>query len=160
MPPLFLELASKTRCGATLLQKSSWNDGLLPILDRAISTGFWPVAPVRCQLIKRTACYNLPKQTEWEKFTDTLPDEKMAAHWQFRFVHLFLLMAWFAVAAALYSIVHIPIRDIGKWVFTASAFTAWMGIGIGLLTGRIAFVVIAALGGAAFGAMFAILALQ
>jgi hypothetical protein len=84
----------------------------------------------------------------------------MAERWQFRLVHLFLAMSWFAVAATLYSVVHIPIRDIGKWVFTASAFTSWMGVGIGLLTGRRLFVMLGAFGGALFGGMFAILAVQ
>lgn len=73
---------------------------------------------------------------------------------------LLAAVAWFIVACLLYSVIHIPIANLGKWLLTAAAFTAWIGVGIGALTMRSRFIWIGATVGATVGAMFALLAVQ
>jgi hypothetical protein len=73
---------------------------------------------------------------------------------------LLAALAWFAVAYILYSVINIPIVNLGKWILTAAAFTAWVGVGIGALTMRRRFIWIGATVGATVGGMFALLAVQ
>lgn len=79
---------------------------------------------------------------------------------QFSLRLAFIAIAWFCVAIGIYRLIPLPGSSLRGYWLGATAFTTWMGVGIGAIFRSPLLCVLCGLFGALLGYFFAVLSVQ